>query len=332
MTQKFGVHFLKEVPTLNFEGSEKKVEVVVSGVNLRSLGPEFWAGVVKASKAQILSKISSSQCDLYLLSESSLFVWDHRFTMITCGETTLASAVAHCLDQLGKDSVEFLTYERKNEYFPEKQKTHFFDDVKLLETYISGDTYCFGEEEAHHLYLFHSNKPYSPPPEDVTLEILMYGLQGEARKIFNQPLCSTQQIQKALEFSEVLPGFIIDDHVFDPCGYSLNAVKGRDYYTVHVTPQDSSSYVSFETNTKIDQNYSPVLKKIVDIFKPKSFDVVIFRACAQEFIDVPGFDLKEATKVNLSCGYTVNHCHFKQSNGEALRSLNIKNSKTAKQL
>ena len=59
-----------------FEGSEKKLEVVVKpeAGSLRQKDESFWKQLVQASRAQILSKISSESCDAYLLSESSLFV------------------------------------------------------------------------------------------------------------------------------------------------------------------------------------------------------------------------------------------------------------------
>ncbi|MEZ6189114.1 MAG: hypothetical protein R3F62_29460 [Planctomycetota bacterium] len=51
---------------------------------MRELGCPVWERVVEAARAQILSQISTSQCDAYLLSESSLFVYDDRFALITC--------------------------------------------------------------------------------------------------------------------------------------------------------------------------------------------------------------------------------------------------------
>lgn len=301
---------------LFFEGSEKKIEVVVSGVDLLSLGDEFWAKVVEASKAQILSQISTDECKSYLLSESSLFVWSDRFTMITCGQTTLAAAAAFAINQFGKDKVDFLTFERKNELQPKEQETHFFDDVKILETVIDGKSYRFGDEAKHHVYLFYSSKPYAPPKDDVTLEILMYGLQGDARDLFNQSGHTPESLNLKTGIKDILPGFIVDDFVFDPCGYSLNALSGSDYFTIHVTPQDCSSYVSFETNAKIDMNYLPVLQRVINTFNPKAFDVVVFRTSEQEFIEVPNFEIQSATVQELNCGYIVNHCHFELATAE----------------
>ena len=80
-----------------FEGPEKKLELAVTdGVSLRAQGDEFWNRVVAASGAHVLSVLRGESCDAYLLSESSLFVFDGYLTMITCGQTRLVDA-AHLL-------------------------------------------------------------------------------------------------------------------------------------------------------------------------------------------------------------------------------------------
>ena len=53
--------------------------------SLRDKGHTFWKRMCKKSKINIVSSLSHSHCDCYLLSESSLFVWDHRLLMLTCG-------------------------------------------------------------------------------------------------------------------------------------------------------------------------------------------------------------------------------------------------------
>ena len=77
-----------------FEGPEKKLEAVVTPdfPPLRSLGDDMWRSVVEAAGAKILSVLRSEHCDAYLLSESSLFVYDDWFAMMTCGQTTLVAA------------------------------------------------------------------------------------------------------------------------------------------------------------------------------------------------------------------------------------------------
>lgn len=52
--------------------------------------------------------------------------------------------------------------------------------------------------------------------------------------------CRLQQIRTAEDVSlqagirRVLPRATLQDHLFEPCGYSLNALEGKAYYTMHV--------------------------------------------------------------------------------------------------
>ncbi|MCB0357905.1 MAG: hypothetical protein KDD40_12900, partial [Bdellovibrionales bacterium] len=70
-----------------FEGSEKKLEIElsISAGDLREKPFSFWEALVNKAQAKIISKIESSECRAFLLSESSLFVWSNRLTLITCG-------------------------------------------------------------------------------------------------------------------------------------------------------------------------------------------------------------------------------------------------------
>ena len=53
--------------------------------------------------------------------------------------------------------------------------------------------------------------------------------------------------------------------------------KGH-YFTIHITPEPSCSYVSFETNAQVC-NYAELVKKLLNIFKPGQF---IFTFCAND--------------------------------------------------
>src|SRR4051812_25396463 len=97
-----------------FEGAEKKLELVVrDGISLLKWPEERFFELVKAANTQILSKIENDECRAYLLSESSLFVRDDRFTMITCGDTVLANAACAAAKYLKPEDIEALVFERK---------------------------------------------------------------------------------------------------------------------------------------------------------------------------------------------------------------------------
>ena len=306
-----------------FEGSEKKVEVHFSSKigDLRDRGREWWSSFVAVCEAQILSEIHTEDCTAYLLSESSLFVWKDRLTLITCGRTQLVRSILFLAENIDVNQVESLIFERKNEYFPHMQKTDFFADIRQLQERFQTEDFRFGDVDGHHLFLSHIQKGYRPEKNDRTIELLMYNLkETEVSQLFVTQGVKREQIRASLPFEEWLPGFQIDDYVFDPFGYSLNALRGSDYYTLHVTPQEGSSYVSFETNAS-DVNCEKLVKGVTDWLQPQSFDLVTFDAKTDEssvqreskgdLLQVLNqFQLKTFVKETLNCGYEVNYRHF----------------------
>jgi S-adenosylmethionine decarboxylase len=305
-----------------FEGTEKKLEVLVSDEtsSLRARGRAFWDRVVARSQAVILSHLQNEHCDAYLLSESSLFVYDHRLIMITCGRTTLIDAALVILDHVGDGDLLSLIYERKNENFPGLQPSTFAEDVRRLQERVEGTALVFGEKDSHHVSLFHLDRDCRPDADDVTLEVLMYGLDpGSARKFRG----AAREIRRNTGIDRVLEGFVIDDHAFDPAGYSLNALRGPDYFTVHVTPEEAGSYASFETNVAFSrpQDARDAAWRAVSIFRPSRFDVMLF----QDRIDFAGLDASYTMLGGefrrLGCGYHVHFCHFSRQGLTASESL-----------
>jgi S-adenosylmethionine decarboxylase len=308
-----------------FEGSEKKLEVLVrDGISLLQWPEERWLQMVEASQTQILSKIENTDCRAYLLSESSLFVWDDRFTMITCGTTTLVDVMGVAQKYLAHDDIDALIFERKNEYFPQFQKSDFFIDIEKLDRHTNGRASRFGHLDDHHVYLFHSDKKYRPRKNDTTLEILMYGLQGKAQEIFNRAGQSSEEIRKETGVDRILPDFIIDDHSFSPIGYSLNAIKGPQYYTIHVTPQDVSPYVSFETNLTSRNQMQKTINSVLEVFRPRAFDIVYFDTKNEtENIEAAGYVRRSQFREKLACGYAVHYGHFSQGQVDEERPFEI---------
>ena len=297
-----------------FEGTEKKVELAVhpGQVSLRSFGHDYWGEVARRAGALVLSRISNGHCDAYLLSESSLFVYDEKMIMITCGRTRLPGAVSFLLERIPPDGVRFFIYERKNEVFPHFQPTHFFDDARALREYLPGRAFRFGEEDAHHLYLYHLDRPYTGEPGDVTVELLMYGLDPAASRVFRpQAGGRTAALRDSTGVDRILPGFEVDDHLFQPHGYSLNAIRGREYWTVHVTPEQVSSYASFETNHRFEESdLESTSNRLLALFRPRAFDLVVFDQRDGEPRLETSYRMKDHFANRLSCGYRVRFQSF----------------------
>lgn len=299
-----------------FEGPEKKVELVTcGGPALRSLGAPWWREVVAAAGAQVLSTIHSEACDAYLLSESSLFVYDDRAIMLTCGQTTLAKAARMMVDKVGDDQVAMLIYERKNEHFPELQYTAFLEDARDLHRLTPGLAMRFGNPDSHRLMLFHADRPYQPAPGDVTLEVLMHGISDAAAERFHaRPNAHPTGVADGTGIARLLPGFTLDEHMFEPAGYSMNALKGSTYATIHVTPEAIGSYVSFETNMDFTGDPTALVRQVIDIFEPESFDVITFSPDPVAAPALPDHALRNHVE-RLVCGYHVSFRHYYQPPG-----------------
>lgn len=302
-----------------FEGSEKKIEVTVTAQapSLRSLGKTFWQEIVACANAEILSVISNADCDAYLLSESSLFVWDRRFLMLTCGTTTLADAALAFIDKVGESAVEFACYQRKNEYLSHLQSSSFDEDLFRLREKITGNAYRIGHLDSHHHYVFCTDKPCYGVLEDTTSELLMYHIRGEAADYLRSTGQSAQGVRQLLRLEDGFPGFEFDDFLFEPFGYSVNGIKGDRYITIHITPQETSSYVSFETNLDLTLYPQPVFANLLQILNPGSWDVIGFNA-GRDTKGYPPHLCLGSCSLSSEQGYNIEFSHYQQMCHEVL--------------
>ena len=278
---------------LAFEGSEKKVEIILApGASLRPMRQQ-WEKVVAASGATILSSLSNPCMDAYLLSESSLFVYDRAAIMITCGTISLVEAVEEMCRFIPPDEIRMLMYERKNEYFPDQQPTQFDDDVVRLQEMFPGDVADLGSLGGHHIRLYHHAKQgFQPPHGDMTLEILMHDLSDEVRALFGRQDLTRELLYEATGIQQILPEVACDDYLFKPMGYSLNATNAEDYYTIHVTPEDICSYASFETNYTFDGDIEAMVERVLAIFQPTNFSLLFFNQEQPELEALKGYSIQ----------------------------------------
>ena len=298
-----------------FEGPEKKVEILVDSSkigSLRELPREFWKELVQSCGGSIISEMSKEKCLAFLLSESSLFVWDNAFLMLTCGRTRLVESILYFLKKFGPGEINSLIFQRKNEYYAHLQESSFEDDVKKLKKIIHGTALRFGHVGEHHNYIFHAGKDFYPAKEDVTTELLMHHIQGTVAQVLRQENQTLDVVRKLVGPEEFLEGFDFDDYLFDPLGYSLNAVKDDRYMSLHITPQEENSYVSFETNLFIQGKYKNLLTRLIHIFNPLSFDLIDFNT--KNTMVEEGFVKVNCVQENLRCSYFVNFSHFMSTN------------------
>lgn len=117
--------------------------------------------------------------------------------------------------------------------------------------------------------------PETKQSGDQTLEVLMTNLDPSVMRVFTRQLSdSAEMATRTSGIDTIFRQATIDDFLFDPCGYSMNGLMdGGKYFTIHITPEDAFSYVSFETSAT--ENCGEVVQKVVDLFKPRDFIVTL---------------------------------------------------------
>ena len=298
-----------------FEGSEKKLTLTINHHNISLLNDfddSFWQQLVEQCQAKILSKITNQQCTAYLLSESSLFIWDDHFVLITCGRTNLVSAINFFIKAVKPSDINQLIFQRKNEYFSYAQPSNFFEDIKQLQQNFNGCAARFGALDSHHNYLYHLTKTSNENLVNSSYEFLAYQISPEASEFLCQPNLTVMQVREFLQLNTILQGFQVDDFLFSPFGYSLNAINGEKYLTIHITPQQNSSYVSVESNL----NLLSITPHFLSLLQPASFDLIAFNQA--EFSELnnhyipKNYLIKEQVESRLCSNELVNFANYIQ--------------------
>jgi len=257
---------------VQFEGAEKKAEISIDNSNyclLSDLPTSFWQQLCAKAGANILSAVENTSCRAYILSESSLFVFSDRFVILTCGETNLASAIKFFLDALPQLAIKTVNFQRKNEYFAAHQPSSFAEDVARLSETIAGQCTVLGDLDAHHsqIFSYRSDATQTTMP---SYELLAYHISTEASDFLINDKLTSQAVIDYLGLAHLTAGFTLDSHCFTPYGFSLNAINGDKYVTLHITPQPNNSYVSVVSNTDITELSEALLR----VLKPQSFDIL----------------------------------------------------------
>ncbi|KAK8803199.1 hypothetical protein WA158_000893 [Blastocystis sp. Blastoise] len=281
-----------------FEGPEKVIEINLAphtgpenGKGLRNLSLEDWSTVLGAAKCTILCKESNEYFDAYILSESSLFVYPYKCIIKTCGTIALLLVIPILRRYVRKLKLEFdwVSYSRKNFLYPEKQVyPHLSMDQEILfldkyfkdvEAFVLGpltsDHWCFYSAD------YSSNFPKLK--QECTIDIMMYDMDlSVAQLFFQKDGISASDVTTRSGIRDLIPDSIIHEHMFSPCGYSMNGLKNDTYWTIHITPESQCSYVSFETNLLLE-NYTDLLILVLQTFKPRKFTLTYF--CDSAILD-----------------------------------------------
>lgn len=323
------------VSAIGFEGFEKRLEITFSdppvfsdptGMGLRALTRAQLDMILEPAACTIVSQLSNSVFDSYVLSESSLFVYPMKIILKTCGTTKLLLSIDPILklaDSVGL-TVSGIMYSRGTFNFPDAQLSphrSFSEEVSFLNGYFgnlaSGShAYVLGDpmipNRYWHVYSA-SAADVEDPTAGITLEMCMTGLdRAKAAVFYKGEGNGAKEMTKLSGISDIIPSHVICDFDFDPCGYSMNGIDCGAYSTVHVTPEDGFSYASYEAMGFVPGSFrfGEVVQRALACFEPKEFTVAV--TCFGEGLtrdwvrehgaDVEGYTCRGAVKQQLPGG------------------------------
>mmetsp|Transcript_19402 Transcript_19402/g.22181 ORF Transcript_19402/g.22181 Transcript_19402/m.22181 type:complete len:421 (-) Transcript_19402:57-1319(-) len=253
----------------------------------------------------ILSSISNDSLDAYVLSESSLFIYPNMLVLKTCGTTTLLRVISVLIEMARRScnlEIDWVGYSRKNFSFPGDQAfphQSFHQELEYLYSHrnlcerLHGNGYTLGPVTADHWFVFVADHAAlrAEGDTDRVLNIMMFDVdpsisqsfyyenysstadeskEDEIRRISSEMTEKSGISDLFCSFEDNTNKFLMDTRAFEPCGYSMNAIRGASYSTIHITPESGSSYASFETNQKV-ASYSKLIHSVLTTFQPKRF-------------------------------------------------------------
>jgi S-adenosylmethionine decarboxylase len=316
---------------IGFEGFEKRLEITFSeppfftdpqGLGLRALTRPQIDSILDAARCTIVSHLSNSELDSYVLSESSLFIYPSKLVIKTCGTTKLLLSIPPILGLAESLSLAVVSvkYSRGSFIFPNAQPAphrSFIEEVTALNEFfghMNPKAFVIGDSTVPnrnwHIYSAATEGKRTDP---IALEMCMTGLDSNKASVFFKKSEGyvAGEMTKMSGISEIIPSHVICDFEFDPCGYSMNGIDGSAYSTVHVTPEDGFSYASYETLGFDPEatGFEPLVKRVLKCFGPAEFSVAI--TCfggvnwATECADVDGYTCESVVKQELPGGGCV---------------------------
>lgn len=265
----------------NFEGVEKKLVIDFKGKgSLRDVKRSAMDSLFMNACCSAISKTSNAEMDAYVLSESSCFVYPKRIILKTCGTTEPIGAVPAILSVAGKLdlTIHSLLYCHMDFLFPKAQSPiyrRFTTERELLSAYFTKAAKAVSVN-----LLVDGNPAWNVyahgEPTHTALEILMYDLNRDVMdQYFKKPGQDGSVLTEASGVTSLAdPEAKWDSFLFSPCGYSANGLLDGTYWTIHVTPEEECSYVSFELSPCPD-NIETRVEEVLDFYKPGRFSIVV---------------------------------------------------------
>uniref|UniRef100_A0A7S3RAB7 adenosylmethionine decarboxylase n=1 Tax=Dunaliella tertiolecta TaxID=3047 RepID=A0A7S3RAB7_DUNTE len=279
-------------PAPVFEGSEKRVEIdfaIKEGApahGLRALPRAQLDELMTLAACTIVSSRSNADFDAYVLSESSLFVYPTKWVLKTCGTTRLLRSVPRLLELAAAAGLApaRCKYNRASFLFPEQQPaphTGFDAEVEFLDKHLAGHLDVASRQarvigspyEGLQWHVYVATSPRDVPLRPTfNVEVCMTELGEEAAQQFfrTEKFVSAADTTRDTGIVHLKPGALIDDYVFEPCGYSMNGISKTGFITIHVTPEKTCSYASVEVSGYLEDMVEPsmLVAQAMRIFRP----------------------------------------------------------------
>lgn len=207
------------------------------------------------------------------------------------------------------------------QHFPH---TSFDDEVQFLDSQFAkpigsaGKAYVLGDPyEGLQWHKYVAGRSVAEQPT-YNLEICMTELGEEQAKQFfrNEAFISAERTTMDTGILALKPRAIIDDYVFEPCGYSMNGIEDTGLITIHITPEKGFSYASVEVSGFASDLGDPnrLLAAAVAIFKPGKVSMALSVDRASEVspfgaLDYlpDGYGCPHASAKKLECGGSVTY-------------------------
>lgn len=340
---------------IGFEGFEKRLEITFSeapifvdpqGRGLRALTRSQLDSILEPAKCTIVDQLSNSEFDSYVLSESSLFVYPLKIILKTCGTTKLLLSIPPILELANSLSLSVFSvrYSRGSFIFPAAQHAphrSFSEEVDVLNGFFGtlasgGRAFVMGDPAIpnHNWHVYSASQMLSKSSSIdqnavVNLEMCMTGLDRDKASVFFKKSedYTAKDMTKLAGISDILPSHEICDFDFDPCGYSMNAIDGEAFSTIHVTPEDGFSYASYEAMgfDAAAVAFEALIEKVLRCFRPAQFSVAV--TCSGgvgtwgDEKEVDGYACENVVKQELPGGGSVMYrCFSAREKGYAVGS------------
>lgn len=246
-----------------FEGAEKRIAIVTDS-NIKNISTKKWTELINYIGCNVLSVIYNEAYTFFLLAESSFLIGNNFVMLKTCGKTQPLLL----LDVMNNNKIliSSFTYSHPDFLRPSEQP-YPYDLMVNEKTVLNDHANDFNMQDC----TYSKNGKWS---------IYKFKNENKFNGNFYEMVCWNFLLEESIYkdicgiLNNDFPNAIIDDKQFEPCGYSLNMLDSLNYVTIHITPQQSCSYMSVESNSvKINNLFTFLINTLdLDDFEIHTYD------------------------------------------------------------